>query len=263
MKQHEVQPNKSLWRQAERYRKQRNAILVASTLTLSSVFMIESHMFTKQEEAFRSMHDLVIEYRTNCDKHSLQIQQLTDENKELKLLNSDLTKKLQNRVTAPTDEYIQQYWMIPVDTSAKIYTALPLSADMQQYTYAMCKQFGIEDYYETCLAIMWQETHFDPTLVSQTNDYGLMQINQCNLTDLQRELGITDIMQPDQNICSGVYIVSLLAKQFDNKHEVLMAYNMGPASMLRLIEQGIYSSAYSRSVVSKTQMILQNEYDPD
>ena len=113
--------------------------------------------------------------------------------------------------------------------AAKIYQSIPLDKDLQEYVWYLCVYLEIPECYETILAIMWQETHFDPTLVSKTDDYGLMQINKCNIKSMQDLLGVTDIMQIDQNICSGVYIFYLNYKQFyKDISTTLMAYNLGP-----------------------------------
>ena len=84
-----------------------------------------------------------------------------------------------------------------------------------------------------------------------THDSGLMQINSCNHKWLSEELGITDFYDPEQNIHSGVYILSLLTAKYDDYHRVLMSYNMGEKRTKELWQQGIYSSRYSKKVMKK------------
>lgn len=153
-------------------------------------------------------------------------------------------------------------WELKATQAAKIYQSIPLDKDLQEYVWELCVYLEIPECYETILAIMWQETHFDPSLTSITNDYGLMQINEINIAVLHDTLGITDIMAVDQNICSGVYLFALNYTQFGNINEALMAYNMGPTATRNCLANGTYSAAYSRSVISKTEMILQDKYDP-
>lgn len=88
-----------------------------------------------------------------------------------------------------------------------------------------------------------------------THDSGLMQINSCNHEWLREELGITDFYDPEQNIHAGVYMLSLLTAKYDNYHRVLMSYNMGEGKTRELWQQGVYSSRYSRKIMSKYQKL--------
>lgn len=137
---------------------------------------------------------------------------------------------------------------------------IPLSEELQQYTYDQCLYYGIEDYYEIALAIMWQESNYTTDVVSSTNDYGIMQINKCNHNELYDVLNIVDIMDPKDNIQSGIYILHNLVKRSDDVHQVLVSYNMGPTRCKQLRAEGIYSSKYSRGVMDKAELILTNNY---
>lgn len=178
------------------------------------------------------------------------------------MLEYENSRMQQNKGQNTQLYFVPDDWTLDTKQAAKIYESVPLDKDLQEYTWQLCVYLEIPECYETCLAIMWQETHFDPTLVSNTDDYGLMQINEINIYALCDTLGITDIMAIDQNICSGVYLFALNYKQFGNINDALMAYNMGPTATRNCPANGTYSTAYSRSVISKTEMILQDKYDP-
>lgn len=120
-----------------------------------------------------------------------------------------------------------------------------LPVELQNYTEDLCKEYGVS--YPLVLAIMWQESRYQAGAVSATSDYGIMQINQGNHEWLEEELGVTDWLDPKQNILAGVYILS--AFDYDDPHKVLMSYNCGPTGARNLWEDGIYSTAYSRAVV--------------
>lgn len=92
-----------------------------------------------------------------------------------------------------------------------------------------------------------------------STDHGLMQINSCNHEWLSEELGITDFFDPEQNIHSGVYMLSLLTAKYDNYHRVLMAYNMGEKRTRELWRQGIRTSRYSRRVMEKYQKLKEGK----
>lgn len=132
---------------------------------------------------------------------------------------------------------------------------IPLDAGLQKYTFDTCVKYGIEKHYELVLAIMWRESNFDTNAVSSTNDYGIMQINACNHKALKKKLKFVDIMEPENNIEAGIYLISRMLKKYD-RHEALMAYNMGEAGARRQWRRGNYTSRYSRDIIDKANKIL-------
>ena len=94
-----------------------------------------------------------------------------------------------------------------------------------------------------------QAGNFQADVISTTNDYGLMQINQKNHEWLSNAVGVTDFLDPYQNIQAGIYILGTLFEKYDDPHKVLMAYNMGESGASKLWDQGIYQSKYSQRVI--------------
>lgn len=143
---------------------------------------------------------------------------------------------------------------------APIY-GLPLSPELQQFTYDTCRYYGISEYYETVLAMMWKESTFDPNKISATNDYGLLQINVCNHKYLKDTLGLVDMLDEKDNIEGGVYLLSTLLTEYDNNIEkALMVYNMGPTSAAVQWSRGNYRSSYVSDVLAITETIKQFGY---
>ncbi len=136
------------------------------------------------------------------------------------------------------------------------YYDIPLSQELQLYTYTKCADLGIENYYELVLAMMWQESDFKPDTISKTKDYGLMQINICNHEWLSEELGITDFLDPYQSIDAGTHIIASLLLKYQDPHKALMAYNYGEAEARSHWNRGTYTSSYSREVAGKQEQIL-------
>lgn len=129
---------------------------------------------------------------------------------------------------------------------------IPLSEELQEYTYDLCQEYGVD--YELVLAMMEYESSYRVEVISKTNDYGLMQINTCNHRWLKEELGIEDFLDAKQNILAGVYILSqLTARCGEDTNKVLMSYNFGEPDASGLWDQGIYSSKYSRGVISRAE----------
>ena len=98
---------------------------------------------------------------------------------------------------------------------------------------------------------MYAESSFRTDVVSDTDDYGLMQINSVNHEKLTENLGITDFTDPYQNIRAGVYILRGLFEKYDDAAKVLMAYNMGDYGASVLWDKGVYSTTYTNKVLAK------------
>ena len=131
---------------------------------------------------------------------------------------------------------------------------VPLSEELQRYTYKLCQEYHVD--YELVLAVMSLESNFDPDIISDTNDYGLMQINRCNHTWLKNTLGITNILDPQDNIHAGVYMLSLYVNKYETVNEALMAYNMGEHGAARHWNAGTYTSPYVVRVLEKLKSII-------
>ena len=122
-----------------------------------------------------------------------------------------------------------------------------LSHDLQDYIYTLCQQNGVP--YELIFGLMRVESGFNPNAVSSTNDYGLCQINEINFGWLSKQYGITDFLDPYQNVLCGISILGSNIKNYGTYEKALMAYNMGGGGASSYWEQGIFSSGYSRKVM--------------
>lgn len=124
-----------------------------------------------------------------------------------------------------------------------------LPYELQEYTYYICKAYYID--FNFVMALMFTESSFKTDVVSSTNDYGLMQINACNHKVLEDKLGITDIMEPYQNIRAGLYILRGLFEKYDDASRVCMAYSLGEYGASVLWDKGVYSTSYSNKILAK------------
>lgn len=136
-------------------------------------------------------------------------------------------------------------------------TKIPVTfgEDLQEFTYYLSAAYDID--YTLVLAIISKESSFMPDGISSTNDYGLMQINACNHEWLTEELGITDFIDPYENIKAGLFILRGLFEKYDSTSKVLMAYNMGENGASKLWEQGIFESNYSKDVLQRQETYRQ------
>lgn len=102
---------------------------------------------------------------------------------------------------------------------------VPMDESLQEYVYWMADAYEVD--FTFLMALIRNESNFQADVISTTNDYGLMQINQKNHEWLSNAVGVTDFLDPYQNIQAGIYILGTLFEKYDDPHKVLMAYNMG------------------------------------
>lgn len=162
---------------------------------------------------------------------------------ELVLSSQEIT------ITPSTKEVPKQTEFLPYD--------VPLAADIQEYIYQKCSQTEIP--FELVLAIIKCESNFIESEISETDDYGLMQINEFNHEWLSEELGITDFLNPKQNIDAGVFILNDLFNKEADLSKVLMMYNCGPSGAKRLWDKGIYSTSYTKKVMEQMETLEQEK----
>lgn len=157
-----------------------------------------------------------------------------------------------------TIEYIEETNMHEWETDADFQAVdCALDVDVQEFTYYLSYGYNIDFY--LLMALMEQESMYEADAVSSSGDYGLMQINKCNHEWLSEELGITDFLDPYQNVTAGTYEIHRLFEKYGDTNKVLMAYNMGEGGARRLWNQGIYETDYTRSIAEKYETIKRGQ----
>ena len=117
----------------------------------------------------------------------------------------------------------------------KIYNAVNTAA----------KNYGVDS--NLILAIIKQESDFDPNSTSGSGAAGLMQIMPQNFA----HVGITDGYDVDQNINGGTKLFKEYLDQYGGNTEMaLMAYNGGPGTMQK---RGVSSAADLYKMPKETQ----------
>lgn len=128
-----------------------------------------------------------------------------------------------------------------------------LNADIQKFTYYLCSAYDID--FSLIVAIMQLESDFQVDVISETDDYGLMQINSCNHAQLTEILGLTNYLDPYENIRAGCFMIRKLFEKYKNTNMVLMAYNMGEGGASTLWKQGIYNTDYTDNILNIRQQL--------
>lgn len=231
---------------AAKRRRQRKLLRRRITCSVVSASIIAGSLCVFNQYHEKSVQAL----QSDIDKLNQQVIELTTRNQEL----STALQQSNNKLRLFVDD-------TEVRAAEPTYYDIPLSKDLQLYTYNKCVEYGIPDHYELVLAMMWQESNYTANLISSTDDYGIMQINSCNHDWLVDLLGPTDFLDASDNINAGVYVISKLLIEYGDEHKALMAYNMGERGASLNWDAGNYTSKYSRSVVAKREAIEANNYN--
>lgn len=141
--------------------------------------------------------------------------------------------------------------------NTKEITFQPLPEDMdiklQEKVFAICKEEGVS--FPLVMAIIKNESDFNPDAVGEDGDMGLMQVVPKWHRNRMENLDITDIMEPEQNVRLGVsYLKECLKNHPGNTSLALMAYNMGEERASELIKQGVYESDYATEIEETMEM---------
>lgn len=141
----------------------------------------------------------------------------------------------------------------------RTYFEVPLARGLQDYIFDQCEIYNIDP--ALVIALIHVESCFISTAESKTNDFGLMQINSFNNEWLKETLGVTDMLDPYQNVQAGIYILNNCRRSVERNfpdvtgeqklHMILMSYNMGFTGANRNCwSNNVYSSRYSEKIMS-------------
>lgn len=130
---------------------------------------------------------------------------------------------------------------------------VPLEYELQLHIYTLCEEFQVP--LELVYAIIMVESNFRPTLISKTNDYGLMQINKCNHEWLHDKYNVTDFLDPYQNVLCGISILATYYHKYKSLNKVLMAYNMGAGGAAKAWAQGVFTTRYTDKIYKALEQL--------
>jgi soluble lytic murein transglycosylase-like protein len=105
------------------------------------------------------------------------------------------------------------------------------------------------------MSVIHSESSFDPDKVSKRGAVGLMQLTPV----VAKKYGVTDPLDPVQNIRAGAKYIADLLKRYDGNQELaLAAYHAGPEHV-KEAGRRVPSSSTTQNYVRKT---MQNYSDP-
>lgn len=193
----------------------------------------------------------ITSYRNNDPIYYILSERIKEKNqyKMFKLLEAEKKK----------NNIINNNIIVKENTNTPIYN-IPLSEDLQTYIYKLSKEKDIP--HELVLGVIKTESNFNPRAKNINKngsiDRGIMQINSCH-EDLCKQLEVTDLYNPYQNVKVGVELLSNIYKQYPNIHKAMMVYNMGLNGAKRNWKVGRGSTTYSRKVVNNINIIISSK----
>ena len=102
---------------------------------------------------------------------------------------------------------------------------VPLSADLQEHIKGLCEDYGVD--MPLVLAIIGQESNYRTGAVGDDgNSIGLMQIQPRWHQGRMDNLGVTDLLDPYQNVTVGIDLLADLIEKGGTRWAI-MAYNAG------------------------------------
>lgn len=102
---------------------------------------------------------------------------------------------------------------------------VPLSTDLQEHIRQLCDDYGVD--MPLVLAIIGQESNYRPDAVGDNgNSLGLMQIQPRWHQSRMDKLGMTDLLDPYQNVTIGIDLLAELIETGGTRWAI-MAYNAG------------------------------------
>ncbi len=205
----------------------------------------------------------VTQYLVRYDNNNSEVYRAT--------LSSDVITEAKNKVVevgtrenlASRSSSVNIPRSIITDEGFKQYN-IALPVEQQKYAYNLCMQYGIQ--YELFLAVMYKESGFNPNAVGGGNSYGLCQIHVSNHASLRSKLGVSNFLDPYDNMTAGAYLLAhymnaARSKVSGDAVEVygLNAYNMGESIYYNsCYSQGILNRAYSNSVIAIKNSLISN-----
>lgn len=138
-----------------------------------------------------------------------------------------------------------------------VFFDVPLPKDVQLHIFAECKKYNIAP--AIVIAIIEKESSYRPYIIGDNGEsFGYMQIKEKYQKERMERLGVTDLLDPFQNITVGVDILAELISENEDVYWVLMAYNGGRSYANKMVKADKISN-YA-TYVTERAWELEREY---
>ena len=158
---------------------------------------------------------------------------------------------VESEVTADIIEEPEEH-IVEVNETVYIYD-VPLDADLQLHIIALCEEYHIDP--SVIIAVIERESNFRAGVKGDNGkSYGLMQIMERWHEERMEKLGVSDLLNPYQNVLVGIDYLAELCGRYEDIGMALMAYNAGPSgAKSNFWDKGIFENKYSSGVLNRSE----------
>ena len=130
---------------------------------------------------------------------------------------------------------------------------VPYDEDLQLHIIAQAEQYGLDP--AIVFAVIWKESRYYYTASGDNDEsLGIMQIKQKFHQWRMDCLGVTDLLDPYQNVMVGCHILGEKLREYEDIEMALMVYNAGATGAKNnWFSKGIYSNKYSQAILAKAE----------
>lgn len=127
----------------------------------------------------------------------------------------------------PEAQVVPVYIEVPVYVEPEaVYYDVPLTRELQDHIFAECEKHGIDP--AIVIAMCYRESSYDADAVGDNGrSFGLMQIQRRYHEERMKRLGVTDLLDPMQNVTVGIDFLAELLEKYGDVEKALTAYNRG------------------------------------
>ena len=197
---------------------------------------------------FLTFSILLLSPRSNAFESQESVNIISDSLIKNDFLHSahDVYKKLKNK-------FDEQKITLPTVCASKYassndcYYDIPLSEEQQDTVFSYCSYYDVPC--ELVFAVMKVESNFNASEISQTDDFGIMQINSVNHEWLKRELGVNDLLDFSQNVKAGTFLLSEYYHKYPDVNKIVMCYRYGEHRAIEYWENGTTETQYTEAII--------------
>ena len=218
--------------------KRTDIIVVAITLALVAILCVA--LVLEARAAYKQDDDLidwvvVVEYADSETEETTVVETEPD----------TTIPETEETTPAPETEYV-----IP---ESKYYD-IPLSTSVQDHIFKVSEEYGVDP--RIVIAMIEYESDYNASTVGdQGRSFGLMQVQARWHKERMERLGVTDLLNPYENITVGVDYLASLIELNDSLEWALMAYNGGPSYAYSKTSKGILTD-YVIEVISNSKNLV-------
>lgn len=142
-----------------------------------------------------------------------------------------------------TERVMTNITPVPVPPETWVRYAVNLDEGLQKYVQEICREYGVAP--SIVFAVIEKESDCDPNCIGDNgHSKGLMQIWEDEHLERMERLGITDLLDPEQNILCGVDLIAELQSIYNGNMKAVLTFYNG-------------SSAYADKVLARAEQLAE------